>query len=75
VSNSKENKGKGQVLICSDALSALVGEAQLSRPQTVKRIWEYIKERDLQDPKDKRHILCDDTMKAVFHTDRLHMFT
>jgi upstream activation factor subunit UAF30 len=59
----------------SDALSTLVGEARLSRPQTVKRIWDYVKERNLQDPEDKRFIVTDDSMKAVFHTDRLHMFT
>ena len=41
----------------------------------MKRIWEYIKEKDLQDPSDKRSILCDDTMKAVFKIDRVHMFT
>ena len=59
----------------SDALVSLVGEPKLSRPQTVKRIWEYIKGKDLQDPSDKRFILCDDTMKAVFNTDKLHMIT
>lgn len=59
----------------SDALSSLVDEPTLSRPQTVKRIWEYVKERDLQDPSDKRYIMCDERMRAVFHTDRLHMFT
>lgn len=48
---------------------------QLPRPHIVKRIWEYIKEHDLQDPNDKRRIICDDTMKAVFKTDRVHMFT
>lgn len=59
----------------SDTLAALVGEARLSRPQTVKRIWDYVKARDLQDPSDKRFIICDDGLRSVFHTDRLHMFT
>ncbi len=48
---------------------------QLSRPQVVKKIWEYIKARDLQDPADKRQILCDERMHAVFKSDRVHMFT
>lgn len=48
---------------------------QLSRPQTVKKIWEYVKARDLQDPSDKRQIRCDDAMRAVFKQDRVHMFT
>ncbi|KAG9564222.1 SWIB-domain-containing protein, partial [Aureobasidium melanogenum] len=59
----------------SEPLSALLGETQLSRPQTVKKIWEYVKSKDLQDPSDKRQIVCDDAMRAVFKTDRVHMFT
>jgi upstream activation factor subunit UAF30 len=60
----------------SPALSALLnGETQLSRPQTVKKIWEYIKSNDLQDPNDKRQIICDDALKSVFKTDKVHMFT
>jgi upstream activation factor subunit UAF30 len=45
----------------------------LSRPKTVKALWAYIKAHDLQDPKDKRYICCDEPMKAVFQTDRVHM--
>ena len=48
---------------------------QLSRPQTVKRIWAYVRERDLQDPNDKRMIRCDDGLRAVFKQDKVHMFT
>jgi len=59
----------------SPALSELLGETQLSRPQTVKKIWEYVKARELQDPSDKRQIRCDDAMRAVFKQDRVHMFT
>ena len=59
----------------SSQLAALVNETQLSRPQTVKKIWEYVKARDLQDPSDKRHILCDDALRAVFKSDKVHMFT
>ena len=47
----------------------------MSRPQTVKRIWEYVKARELQDPKDKRIIRCDDALRAVFKQDKVHMFT
>jgi chromatin remodeling complex protein RSC6 len=32
----------------------------------VSKVWKYIKEHDLQDPKDKRRILCDDKLEAVF---------
>lgn len=59
----------------SEPLGAMLGETQLSRPQTVKRIWAYVKERDLQDPSDKRQIRCDEAMRAVFKQDKVHMFT
>lgn len=48
---------------------------QMSRPQTVKRLWQYIREHDLQDPSDRRQIRCDDAMRAVFKQERVHMFT
>ncbi|MCJ1448923.1 MAG: hypothetical protein MMC23_009442 [Stictis urceolatum] len=74
----KVNRSGGfhKPLTLSAPLSALLdGETQLSRPQTVKRIWQYVKERDLQDPKDKRQIRCDDALRAVFKSEKVHMFT
>ncbi|KAF2669748.1 SWIB-domain-containing protein [Microthyrium microscopicum] len=59
----------------SPPLAQLLGETQLSRPQTVKRIWAYIKENNLQKPDDKRQILCDDALRSVFKQDTVHMFT
>ncbi|KAG4440358.1 hypothetical protein IFR05_004151 [Cadophora sp. M221] len=59
----------------SAPLADLVGEPTLSRPQVVKKIWEYIKARDLQDPADKRQIRCDDKLQLVFKVDKVHMFT
>ncbi|RMZ80646.1 hypothetical protein DV738_g2631, partial [Chaetothyriales sp. CBS 135597] len=56
-------------------LSALLGgAAQLSRPEVTKQLWNHIKAHDLQDPSDKRYILCDNAMREVFKTDRVHMF-
>jgi upstream activation factor subunit UAF30 len=48
--------------------------SQLSRPQSVKRLWEHIRENELQDPSDRRQIRCDDAMRAVFKQDKVHMF-
>ncbi len=47
---------------------------KLSRPGVVKALWAYIKKHDLQDPKDRRFILCDDKLKAVFGKDRVNAF-
>ena len=62
-------------MVLSQPLSELGGETELSRPQTVKKVWQYIKAHDLQDPSDKRQIICDETMHKVFKTDKVHMFT
>jgi len=72
----KEKKGGfHKLMVLSEPLSSLLGETVLSRPQTVKKIWEYVKERDLQDPDDRRQIRCDDAMRQVFRSDKVHMFT
>lgn len=55
-------------------LAELCGETQLSRPQVVKKLWEHIKGNELQDPTDKRQILCDERMQAVFKQARVDMF-
>ncbi|KAL7919227.1 SWIB/MDM2 domain-containing protein [Trichoderma austrokoningii] len=59
----------------SKPLADVVGTNQLSRPQVVKALWDYIKAHSLQDPEDKRYIICDAAMKSVFGEDRIHMFT
>jgi len=71
----KKTGGFNKPLNLSMPLQNLLGESQLSRPETVKRIWMHIKANGLQDPKDKRQIVCDDAMKAVFKSDKVHMFT
>ncbi|KAH8904915.1 SWIB-domain-containing protein [Coniochaeta sp. PMI_546] len=58
----------------SSPLIELCGVEQLSRPQVVKKLWEHIKANDLQDPADKRRILCDDKMAAIFKVDKVDMF-
>lgn len=53
-------------LTVSPALVAVIGEGSLPRTEVVKALWKYIKKNDLQDPKNKRNILADDKLKAVF---------
>ncbi|KAF2280826.1 SWIB-domain-containing protein, partial [Westerdykella ornata] len=59
----------------SPALAEFLGETQLPRTECVSRLWQYIKQHDLQLPSDKRQIVCDDAMRAVFKQDRMNMFT
>ncbi|KAM0323744.1 hypothetical protein ACHAQA_008681 [Verticillium albo-atrum] len=55
-------------------LAELVKAPQLSRPQVVKKLWEHIKGNNLQDPTNKRQILCDAPMEAVFKIPKVDMF-
>lgn len=50
----------------SAELTAVVGAGPMPRSQVVKKLWEYIKGKDLQNPKNKRNILADDKLKAIF---------
>ncbi|KAG8994117.1 hypothetical protein FRB90_000523 [Tulasnella sp. 427] len=70
----KARGGLGKEYILSEPLANLTGHSALSRPQAVKKLWEHIKAYDLQNPDDKREILCDAPMKAVFHADKINMF-
>ncbi|KAL0321992.1 UNVERIFIED_CONTAM: Upstream activation factor subunit spp27 [Sesamum calycinum] len=61
----------------SDALAKFLGtgESALPRSDVVKRIWEYIKLNNLQDPSDKRQIICDEKLKELFNVDTFCGFT
>ncbi|MBB6557998.1 DNA topoisomerase-3 [Acidovorax soli] len=58
----------------SAALAAVIGNEPVARPEAVKKLWEYIKANNLQDPKDKRTIVADDKLRAVFGKDTAGMF-
>ncbi|XP_020216637.1 upstream activation factor subunit spp27 [Cajanus cajan] len=78
----KRQKGGGQSGFCtprqlSDALVNFLGtgESELSRTDVIKRMWDYIKGNNLQDPSDKRKIICDEKLKELFDVDSFIGFT
>ncbi|GLT33597.1 hypothetical protein SLA2020_081690 [Shorea laevis] len=50
----------------SPEMEALVGVSEIPRTQALKRIWAYIKENNLQDPENKKIIICDEKLKKIF---------
>ena len=58
----------------SGQLAAIVGDKPLARTEAVKRVWDYIKSHNLQNPANKRNILCDGALKAVMGKDEVTMF-
>ncbi|KAI8324498.1 SWIB/MDM2 domain-containing protein, partial [Martensiomyces pterosporus] len=71
----KRQTGLSKPMKLSADLSAFLGQKYCARTDVVKNLWKYIKENNMQDPSDKRYILCDDKLKKLFDTDRLYMYT
>lgn len=58
-----------------DALAAVIGSEPMPRTEVTKRIWDYIRNNNLQDPNDKRTIRADAKLKPVFDgKDAVSMF-
>lgn len=48
------------------ALAAVVGTKALPRTEVVKKLWSYIKRKDLQNKQNKRMINADDKLRDLF---------
>jgi upstream activation factor subunit UAF30 len=53
-------------MIPSESLARITGPEALSRGEVARKLWGYIKERDLQDKADRRLINSDETLKPIF---------
>lgn len=56
------------------ALAAVIGDGAVARTEVVKKVWDYVKANNLQDPKDKRVIVADAKLLPVFGKERVNMF-
>lgn len=74
MAEKKLNPALSKPLQPSPELSAIVGAAPLPRSEMTKKLWDYIKAHNLQDPKDKRQIIADAALKKVFGQDSASMF-
>ena len=63
---AKSGSGFNKAMTISAQLAAVIGAAPRPRTEVTSAIWAYIKKNNLQDPKNKRNILADDKLKAVF---------
>ena len=63
-----------QPLQPSKELAAVVGTGPLARGEVVSKVWDYIKKHDLQNPENRREILADDKLEAVFGKKKVTMF-
>ena len=60
------NSALSKPLNLSAELEAVVGKGPLPRTEVVKQLWVYIKKNNLQNPANKRNILADEKLKAIF---------
>lgn len=60
------NSAFAKPLTPSPELEAVIGSGPYPRTEVVKKLWEYIKKHNLQNPQNKRNILADEKLKAVF---------
>jgi upstream activation factor subunit UAF30 len=58
----------------SKELGAVVGVEPLPRGEVVSKVWDYIKKHELQNPENRREILADDKLEAVFGKKKVTMF-
>ncbi|MFL6212822.1 MAG: SWIB/MDM2 domain-containing protein [Blastocatellia bacterium] len=80
MSEEKPRKRSGgsafmQPLQPDEALAAVIGSEPLPRTEVTKRIWDYIRQHNLQDKSDKRMINADDKLRKIFDgKDQVSMF-
>lgn len=58
----------------SEALAAVIGSEPVARTQVIKKLWDYIKAENLQDPTNKRAINADAKLLPVFGKPQVTMF-
>ncbi len=71
---AKKPSAFNRALTPSTELAAVIGSTPQPRTEVTKLLWEYIKSNNLQNPQNKRNILCDDKLKAVMGKDEVTMF-
>jgi len=56
-------------------LAHVIGSEPLSRGEAMKKLWDYIKKHDLQDPTNRRVVRADANLRPIFDgNDSLSMF-
>merc|ERR1712179_519541 len=75
--SDKKATGIQKPLNVSNELAKIItakGE-QVSRPQVVKKLWDYLKKNNLQDPEQKQWFTPDKTMHPIFGKEKIKCFS
>ncbi|MES2354398.1 MAG: SWIB/MDM2 domain-containing protein [Pseudomonadota bacterium] len=58
----------------TDALADLIKTDKEAPTQALKKVWVYIKKHDLQNPANRRQIICDEKLGEVLGVTKCSMF-
>ncbi|XVF13767.1 hypothetical protein REPUB_Repub08aG0235800 [Reevesia pubescens] len=64
--SSSSASGLMRVMPVSPQLGKFLGASEASRTDALKKTWDYIKLHKLQNPANKKEILCDEKLKMIF---------
>ena len=70
----KRKSGYMKPCVLSPDLADFLGEPEMARHEVVKRIWSYVKDNNLLDPKNKQFAICDNQLNKIFGRKRVRMF-
>ncbi|HEY0293721.1 MAG TPA: SWIB/MDM2 domain-containing protein [Bordetella sp.] len=70
----KPNAAFMKPLTPSPELAAVIGAQAVPRTEVTKKIWDYIKQHNLQDAANKRNINADAKLLPIFGKDQVTMF-
>ncbi|OGH64614.1 MAG: hypothetical protein A3J66_00765 [Candidatus Magasanikbacteria bacterium RIFCSPHIGHO2_02_FULL_47_14] len=71
----KLNPALAKPLTLTPELEAVVGKGPMPRAQVVKKLWEYIKANNLQNPTNKRQVRADEKLLPLFGGEKeVNMF-
>lgn len=70
----KPNAAFMKPLTPSPELAAVIGAQAVPRTEVTKKIWDYIKQHNLQDPANKRNINADTKLRPIFGKEQVTMF-
>ncbi|GAB4853454.1 hypothetical protein Ancab_017644 [Ancistrocladus abbreviatus] len=67
VTGNREPRGIMKPRRVSPEMQAFLdGVTEIPRTEALKLIWAYIKQNNLQDPENKKVIICDEKLKKIF---------
>jgi len=72
----RSSKGNGYTapVKLSSELADIVGGDEMPRHEVIKKMWQYIKDNKLQDPKNKQFIKCDEKLSKIVPTKKFRGF-